>query len=173
MFEFVGGGELVGGFGVGEGGFEFGLHGGVFGKFKATLGLPLGLRLQQLGGEILDGFFSGGFVVAPFAAAERVRLGGLFAHAFVAREQVGLRDGQIDLFALGIFNRQHLHPFAAEGGFDDAEIFADAVLNMHDGVAGLDVGRLGDALLFLEAFGRAGVGAAVGVVGVKIALGDH
>ena len=84
-----------------------------------------------------------------------------------------LCDGQIDLLPLGVFDGEHLHAFAAERGFDNAEIFADAVFHVHHEIPGLYIGGFRYALLLLvEPLGGPGVGAAVGVVGVEIALGD-
>jgi len=167
-FELGGGGELILGFGVGEGGFEFGLLGGVGGGGGAVFGLAGGLVFEEAGGEIAGALFGVGAVVAPFAAAEGVETGAGFAHAFVAGEEVGLGDGEVDFVAFGVFDGEDFHGAVAGAGFDDAEIFADAVFDVDDEVAGLDVGGFVDAFLFGEAAGLAGVGTALGVVGVEV-----
>ena len=69
LLQFVGGGQLVGGFRVGKGRLELGLHGGVFRELVAALGLSFGLGLQQLGGQILYGLLR----VRPCRCATFVR----------------------------------------------------------------------------------------------------
>lgn len=127
-----------------------------------------GLVFEEAGGEIAGALFGVGAVVAPFAAAEGVETGAGFAHAFVAGEEVGLGDGEVDFVAFGVFDGEDFHGAVAGAGFDDAEIFADAVFDVDDEVAGLDVGGFVDAFLFGEAAGLAGVGTALGVVGVEV-----
>lgn len=85
---------------------------------------------------------------------------------------MGLGDGEIDFVAFGVFDGEHFHGTVSGAGFNDAEVFADAVFDVDDIVSGLDIGGFVDAFLFGEAAGVAGVCAALGVVGVEVGFSE-
>lgn len=150
------GGFLVGGFGVGKGGFEFRLPGGVFGEGVSGKRGAFGLGFEHLRGEVADGAFGGDFLPGPAVAAEGVGFGGdAAAEGGVAGEEVGLADGEVEFGAAGVFDAEDFLGLIGEGDFVEAEVFADAVIDVHDPVAGLDVAEFGDA-------GAGGPGAAAG-----------
>ena len=98
-----------------------------------------GLRFEQDGGEVLDGLLGGELLADPALAAERVEVWPAAADADVAAEEVRLRNRDIELGLLRVFDGQHFLELTVELDFVEPEILADAVVDVHDQFAGLNV----------------------------------
>ena len=81
-FNFVDGGELVGGFLIGEGVFQLFLPWGVRAEREALGALAGGVQLDQVVGDLVDVLAGLGLGGRPVGAAELVELGGFGADVF-------------------------------------------------------------------------------------------
>ena len=137
---------LVLGFLVGEAGAEFVVRPVLDGELRRLAGLPLGRDLDQLVGDLADAALHPRLARLPGAAAEAVEVDDGFFRA-VAREQLGVLDRQEQLVAAGVVDFEAIVRRA--GRFDRAQPDepADAVIDMHDQIAGGEARRLGDEIL--------------------------
>ncbi len=108
--------------------------------------LPLGGDLDQLAGDFADAALQARLARLPVAAAKAVELDvGLLGA--VARQQVDVLDRQVELGGFGVMDFQTIVRRA--GGLDrlQADEAADAVIDMHDEIAGRKAGDFGDEIL--------------------------
>src|SRR5580700_5142133 len=110
--------------------------------------LPRRRDLDQLVGDLANAALHARLARLPAAAAEPVELDAALLRA-IAREELDVFDRQIELVAEGVVNLEAVVRRA--GGLDrlQADEAADAVIDMHDEVAGGEARRLGDEILRL------------------------
>ena len=142
-FNFVDGGELVGGFLIGEGVFQLFLPWGVRAEREALGALAGGVQLDQVVGDLVDVLAGLGLGGRPVGAAELVEPGGFGADVFadlvelVGGDEQFVRRGA----ALGrrIFDDQVFASGFVGAGADDALTHfdepANAVLLVHHVIA--------------------------------------
>ena len=142
----VDGGELVVGFLVGKAGAELVIGARPDREARRLARQPLGRDLDQLAGDLADAALHARLARLPVAAAETVEID-LALLGAVARQQVDVLDRQIKLGAFGVMDFQAIVRRA--GGLDrlQADEAADAVIDVHDQIAGREAGRLGDEIL--------------------------
>ena len=104
------------------------------------------VEVQQLGGgvaHLLGGLAPG---LVPLARAEPVQRRLLGADAGVARDQVQLRDRHVERRLVGVLEVQELArpPSPAQVDRRQAEVAADAVVDVDDRVADLELGQVLD-----------------------------
>ena len=104
------------------------------------------LRLEEGGGEVLHRLLRVLLVARPALAVEAVELHLLALHAHVAREEVRVGDGHVQLRAVRVLDREHLAALPGHLHLGGAEEAADAVVDVNHIFAGFDVERLGEAL---------------------------
>src|SRR6185437_8160817 len=99
--------------------------------------------LDQFAGDLADAAFHARLARLPIAAADAVELDGRLLRA-VTRQQVDVFDRQIELGAFGVVDFETVVRRA--GRFDrlQAGEAADAVIDVHDQVAGREACHLGD-----------------------------
>ncbi len=167
------GGELVVGFGEGEGVFELALEVVVGREGGAYCRLALGVELEELSGHISHGFLDAGLGLLPGLGAEFVEDGsgsGLGGAIFLDEVETGERD--VELGGVGELEDHELE--LVVGVFvEDAEaaVLGDAVFDVDDVVSYGEVAEVGDEG---GGFGLAGGGAGgdVGFVGEVVGTED-
>ena len=139
-------GLLVLGFVVGEAGAELLVHAVRDGELRALAQLPRGRDLDQLARHLADAVLQPRLAGLPADAAELVELDVGVLRA-VAREQLDVLDRQIELGAFRVVQLEAIVRRA--GGLDrlQAGEAPDAVIDMHDEIAGIEAGDLGDEVL--------------------------
>ena len=146
---------LVLGLLVGEAGAELVIGARLSGQLRRLAGLPLGRDLDQFVGDLADAALHPRLARLPGAAAEAVEIDvGVFRA--VARQQLGVLDRQEQLVAAGVVDFEAVVRRA--GGFDGAQPDEppDAVVDMHDQVAGGEARRLRDEILQAAGAARRG-----------------
>src|SRR5690606_4957067 len=117
------------------------------GRVGAALqALAFGADAEHARGEGLDALFGAAAGFLPTAAAELAEGGRAAADADVATDLVRLGHRHEELGALGVVQHQHLLAAAAGAALLKAAVAGDAMLEVHDDVAGVqfaqDVARL-------------------------------
>jgi hypothetical protein len=142
----VDGGLLVVGLLVREARAEFVIGSVLGGEPRGLAQLPLGRDLDQLVGDLADAALHARLARLPGAAAEPVEIDVGLLRA-VARQKLDVLDRQEQLVAAGIVDFEAIVRRA--GGFDRAQPdeTPDAVIDMHDEVAGGEARHLGDEIL--------------------------
>ena len=135
---------MIGSFFKLKGIFKLALPNAVWRKSKAKGGFPLGVKGQELVRHVFERFADAGFPSVPGGAAEFVegRMGAL-DHA-VALHQVHAFQGHVQPRVFGVAEQ---HEFAAMAvGLDQTESLelADAVIDVNDKVAGLQLREIGE-----------------------------
>ena len=126
-------GELVGG---------AGLHR----QLRRFAKLPLGRDLDQFVGDLADAVLQPRLAGLPAGAAEPVELDAGVLGA-VARQQLDVLDRQVELGALGVVDFQAVVRRAGRLDVLQADEAADAVIDMHDQIAGGEARHLGDEVV--------------------------
>ena len=106
--------------------------------------LALGRDLDQLVGDLADAVLQPRLARLPAGAAEPVELDAGLLGA-VARQQLDVLDRQVQLGALGVVDFQAVVRRAGRLDVLQADEAADAVIDMHDEIAGRQARHLGDA----------------------------
>ncbi len=132
--------QLVFGLNIGEAGFQLLLPGGVGGEGVALDDAAAGIELKQILGHFEDGLFDAVFGVAPLYAAQARKLWQAGVGANVTGDAVGLVNGHVELVALGVFDTQVFAFGAVDGAVDQAGEAANAMIDVDDNVADLQVG---------------------------------
>ena len=104
------------------------------------------LRLEKGGCEVLDRLLRVLLVARPTLAVEAMELHLFALYAHVAREEVRVSDGHVQLRAVRVLDREHLAALPGHLHLGGAEEAADAVVDVHHVLAWLDVERFGEAL---------------------------
>ena len=162
------GGLLVVGLVVGKARREFVVEAGFDGEKRRLAQLPLGRDLDELARDLADAILHARLARLPGGGAEPVELDAGLLRA-VARQKLDILDRQEQLVAAGIVDLEAVVRRA--GGLDGAQAdeAADAVIDMHDDVAGGEARDLGDEVLrALRRPARANEAVAENVL-----LGDH
>ncbi len=138
------GAELVLGFLELEGFFKFVLPAALRAESESLDGFAPGIKIQELPGQLLDGFFRPLLGFQPMAGSELVqqRLAGSDGRIFLNEAQVLDRDEQrvsVPVAELHEFRRPVLHVH-----FDQAPEHAHAIIGMDDIVSGPQVLKMGD-----------------------------
>ena len=150
LLDLVDGRELVGRLHEREGVLELALPRAVRPEGVPAGGLPRGVQLDQLGGDLLDRLAGAALALGPVGAAEPVERGLLAAD--VAGDLVELVGRHVEpvggLAALGgaVLQDEVLPGRALHLALLHLDVAADAVLLVHDVVAGLELERV-DLLL--------------------------
>ena len=131
--------ELVGRLLVGEGGLE-----GVKSVARDVIDeaghdLTLGLCLEQGRRKIGDGLLGVGLVLVPPFAVQAVQMDLFALDAHIAREEVGVSRGDVELGAVGVFDREDLAPLAVHQDFRGADEASHAIVHMDDVLARFEV----------------------------------
>ena len=126
------------------------------------------VQVQEFGGGVARCLHGAAARLFPLVGAELVQRRRAFAGTAVARDQVQVGDRHVELVALGVLELQELGVAVAEVHVDQAEILADAVLCVHDRVAGLELGQVAQQVVDLR---RAGLARATGLRRDRIELG--
>ena len=125
---------------VGEGVLELALPRGVGPERVALGGLPGGVQLDQLGRDLLDGLAGAALALVPVGAAEAVERRVLAADvAGDLVELVGRHEqpvGRVAALGGGVLDQEVLAGRALDLALDHLDVAADAVLLVHDEVAG-------------------------------------
>ena len=138
--DLVDGAQLVGGLDVGERVFELALPRGVGREGVAGGGHPCGVEADQLGRDLLDVALGPALGLVPVGAAHLVERGLLAAD--VAGDLVELVGGHVEpvagvaALARGVLEHEVLTRRAGDGALHHLDELADAVLLVHDEVAG-------------------------------------
>ena len=140
------GGLLVVGLVVGKAGGEFVVEAWFDGEKRRLAQLPLGRDLDELARDLADAILHARLARLPGGGAEAVELDAGFLRA-VARQKLDILDRQEQLVAARIVDFEAVVRRA--GGLDGAQAdeAADAVIDMHDDVAGGEARDLGDEIL--------------------------
>src|SRR6266849_579099 len=138
------GGVLVGGLFEFESVFEFALEISVGSEGESGRGFARGVEGKELVGHVFEGFAYASFAGVPAGAAELVERGmGAFDDA-IALDQVHTLEGDVEARVFGVAKQ---HEFAAAAvGFDLAQALelADAVIDVDDEIAGLELGEIAE-----------------------------
>ena len=107
--------------------FQFALR-----QRRAALRLALRVQVQQLRGHVAD-LVGGAFArLGPLIGAELVQRRAFGRGARIARDQVQLLHGHVQLVAAGVFEHHELAVLAGDLHDLQAEVAADAIFFMHD-----------------------------------------
>ena len=136
-------GELVLGFGVLEGVFEFALPVGVGRERKAFGHAALGVELQQLVRHVAHFGFDARFGFRPGGAAEPVEGRLRFSRAAIFLDQIQARQRNVELRFAGVFEQHEVALLIALHDLANAEKLSDAVRGVDHEVAGLEIGDVG------------------------------
>ena len=146
LLDLVDGRELVDGLHEREGVLELALPGAVRAEGVPLGGLPRGVQLDQLGGDLLDRLAGPALALGPVGATEPVERGLLAADVpGDLVERVGRHVEPVGrLAALGgaVLDHQVLAGRALHRALHHLDVAADAVLLVHDVVAGLELERV-------------------------------
>ena len=142
----VDGGLLVLGLLVGEAGAELLVHAVRDREPRRLAQLPLGRDLDQLVRHLADAVLHPRLARLPAAAAEPVELDVGVLRA-VARQQLDVLDRQVELVAAGVVQFEAVVRRARRLDGLQADEAADAVIDMHHEIAGIEAGDLGDEIL--------------------------
>ncbi len=139
-------GELVVGFLVREAGAEFVIGAWPDRQAGRLAQLPLGRDLDQLAGDLADAALHARFARLPVAAAQPVEFDTQLLRA-VARQQVDVFHRQEQLGVLGVMDFETVVRRA--GGLDRLQTgeTPDAVIDMHDQIAGREACHFGDEIV--------------------------
>ena len=110
----------------------------------------LGRDLDQIAGDLLDALLELCLARLPAAAAEPVELDAGLLGA-VPRQQLDVLDRQKQLRVVGVVQLEAVVRRARDIERLQADEAADAVIDMHDEIAGRKAGDLGDEILELAA----------------------
>ncbi len=133
---------LIGGFLIREGRFEL-MHPDRLGIEGESLHyLPPRLRVEQGGSEIGDSPFGVSLFACPALASEAVELDFVACHAHIAAQQMRVRNRNMELRALGIFDGENFRAVAVHLHLGGTEETPDAVVDMHHKVAGFEIGGI-------------------------------
>jgi len=140
------GGELVGRFLEGEGGLE-GVEPVAVRDLvgEAGDGRAPRLRVEEGGREVGDRALGVELVLGPALAVEPVQADLLALDADVAREQVRVRGGDVELGAVRVFDGEDLAALAVELDFGRADEAADAIVDVDNVFAWLQLVEIVDA----------------------------
>ena len=138
-------GLLVLGLVVGEAGAELLVHAVRHGQARRLAQQPRGGDLDQLARHLADAVLQPRLARLPAGAAEPVELDAGLLRA-VAREQLDVLDRQIELGVLGVVQLEAVVRRAARLDGLQADETADAVIDMHHEIAGIEAGDLGDEI---------------------------
>ena len=140
------GGLLVVRLVIGKAGGEFVVEAGFNGEKRRLAQLPLGRDLDELARDLADAIFHARLARLPGRGAEAVELDTGLLRA-VARQELDILDRQEQLVAAGIVDFEAVVRRA--GGFDGAQAdkAADAVIDVHDYIAGGEARDLSDEIL--------------------------
>ena len=108
--------------------------------------LAFGVELEQVVGDLGDGALGALLDGLPVRRAQAVDRRRDVARSHVAAEAIGLVHGHVELVSARVGDEQVFARDAAQFHVGESLELADAVLDVHDKVAGLDVGE--------EKFGR-------------------
>ncbi len=142
--------DLVVGLLVDERVLELALPLGVGREGVAVFARARGVELEQLGGVVLDRALRAALHLRPARAAEHVEPRHVAVGADELRDQVRLGDRHVDLRLLGVLDPEKLLVRILARQRHDTEVAADAVVDVHDVVAGLDLGEVPDGRRPLE-----------------------
>ena len=142
----VDGRQLVVGFLVGKSGTELVIGAGADRQTRRLAQLAFRGNLDQLARDLADTALHARLARLPVAAAEPVQVDGCFFRA-IARQQVDVFDRQIELGAFGVMNFEAVVRGARRLDRLQPGKPSDAVIDMHDEIAGREAGRLGDEIL--------------------------
>ena len=142
----VDGGELIVGLLVRESGAELVIGARADGQARRLAQLPLGRDLDQFARNLADAALHARLARLPVAAAEPVEIDGCFLRA-VTRQQIDVFDRQKELGAVGVVDFEAIVRRAGRLDRLQAGKTPDAVIDMHDQIAGREAGRLGDEIL--------------------------
>ena len=140
---------LIGGFFVGEGVLECAKEGIAFGEGKPGPALAFGVKIDEVESEFFDvlpDFFFGAF---PGAAAEFVEPCGLFGTG-VFLDAFETLYGDVELSGFGVGDEEEVAFDAADFHGDEPLILSDAVVCVHDIVAGFEVPETRKGAVFFE-----------------------
>ena len=137
-----GGFELVGGVLVLEGGLHLLLQGVVGAEGEALRGFALGVEGDEVLGDVLHLPLGLGFEHLPGVAAEAVELRRLALAAHIARDLVQAVDGDVEDVVVLVYQADELLALAVVGHLLETREAADAVVDMGDEVAGLELEEL-------------------------------
>src|SRR5579885_2775514 len=138
------GGVLVRGFLELEGVFKFALEVAVRRKSEARSGFAFGVKSEKLVSHILDGFAGASLACVPRGAAKAVKRGMSAFHDAVALNEVHALEGDVKAGVLGVVEE---HEFPAMAiGFNLAKALeaANAVINVDNEIARLEVGEIAE-----------------------------
>ena len=113
---------------------------------EARDGVAFGLRLEKRRREVCHGLCRGFLVLLPALAVEPVHLDGLALDTYVSGEQMGVRGGNVELAAVGVFNSEHLAAATVNGNLRRAYVSSYAVIDVNYVFAGLKVVEVVDPL---------------------------
>ena len=139
-------GLLVVGLLVGEAGAEFVEDAGRDGELRRRAQQPLGRDLEELMRDLADAALHARLARLPAGAAEPVEIDLRFLRA-VARQQFDILHRQEQLVAAGIVDFEAIMRRAGRLDGLQADETPDAVIDMHDKIAGGEARRFGDEIL--------------------------
>ncbi len=131
----------------------------------------LRVDLDELLGDVLDRFPGACLRLGPFRAAHAMQARHLALGADVFLQLADLVRRHVQLVIAAVFDMQVVAVDAADLERHDAEVFADAVIDMDDIVARLDLTKMADAFTALRRLGAAH-GPAL-LMAEDISLGDN
>ena len=140
------GGQLVRRLLVGEVVLELPLPGGVLLEGVARHGLTLGVELEQVARDVLDGLAHLALLPLPLAAGQAVQLRRFALRADVLLHPIQLVRGHVQLVGALVADVQKVAIGALAGQAHHAHELAHAVVLVHHVVAHLQIGEGGDLL---------------------------
>ena len=171
--------ELIVGFGVVEGLFKLHLKLVVNVESGSLGGLTLGVELKEFVGHVGHGFLDASLGLGPLLGAEFVEHGrGASVGGAVFLDEVEAREGHVETGLIGELEDHELDGDAVLLNLFEADVTADAVLDMDDVVADgevAEVGYEGGGFGFARLDASGDVGLVVEVVGAEedeVCLGD-
>jgi hypothetical protein len=141
-------------------------------ELMALAGRALGIQVQQFGGGVVH--LLGGLLLRlfPLARAQRVQLDGFRVRAAVARDDLQLGDGYVELGAGGVFEVEEFRVALAEIHVQQAQVAADAVAFMHHGIADPQFGQVAQPAFEVGAAGFGAAPARTRCSGVELVFRD-
>ena len=137
---------LVVGFLVGEARGEFVRRAGLHHELRRLAQFALGRDLDQRVGDFADAVLQPRLSVLPAGAAEPIELDAGVLGA-VARQKLDVLDRQVELGAFGVVDFQAVVRRAGRFDVLQSDEPPDAVIDMHDEIAGGEARHLGDEIV--------------------------
>ena len=138
----------------------------------ALPGGAAGIKRQQFGGRVVRLLRGLALSLLPLRRTERVQRRGFWVGAGIARNNVQLRDGDVEFGFVGVMQFEKFRFALAKVEVNQAVVAGDPVLFMHHRIADFQLGQIAQPVIERGFFAATPLGAPRRAVGVQLGLGD-